>query len=215
MLSSISWSQFLYGLGIALVIYYVYIAFKYYGDELNAILKGKSPKSIVTPSSPDQQRVATSFTRDSLLGKSQVDRPAPLSTNNSVAQNPIAVKSSVLPEPEEYDEPETTYETVEQIDLDLQDGGQSYADAIPVESFIDLVDGIDNVITDASENERDKDSMANALRALLEPHQNLNSKEFRENITEHIVKTAEQTGAPVISKAEVSGYWDKAFAGSM
>lgn len=211
MLSSISWPQFFYVLVIALVIYYVYIAFKYYGDELNAILKGKSPQPIINPSSTEVKKETAPLTQDSLLGKTQVKRPEIIPNFNAPITAPT-VKPSVLPEPAEYDEVEITYEMVEQIDLDMQEANQSHSDSIPVSSFIDLVDGIDTVITNASESEADKESMANALRALLEPHQSLNSKEFRENITEHIVTTAEQTGAPLISKAEVTGFWDKAFA---
>lgn len=211
MLSSISWSQFFYVLLIALVIYYFYIIFKYYGDELNAILKGKSTETLVSPSNADFKRESITLTQDPLLGETQVRRPEIVPNYNATLIAP-AVKSSVLPKIEDDDEPELTYETVEQIDLDMEDGNQAYAESIPVDSLNDLVDGIDTVIKNASENEADKDSMADALRALLEPHQNLNSNEFRENITEHIVKTAEQTGAPVISKAEVTGFWDKAMA---
>lgn len=211
MLSSISWSQFFYGLFIALVIYYVYIIFKYYGDELNAIVKGKSIKPIVTPSTPDVKREPNTLQQESLLGQTNFKRPEIVPNYNAPLTAP-AIKSTVLPEIETYEEAEISYETVEQIDLDMEDGYQAYSESIPVDSLNDLVDGIDTVISGASENEADKESMANALRALLEPHQSLNSNEFRENINEHIVRTAEQTGAPVISKTEVAAFWDKAMA---
>jgi hypothetical protein len=221
MFSSISWSQYFLAVALILIVYYLYIGFKYYGDELNALLRGKTGSPVVTPSTtPNRTAPAQPVVPDnSLLGQTNPNR-ANLTESLSYKSPVIPGRTTAYPEPEsanattltaqeieELEETETLFETIDQIDLEFEDSEPSTDNTILVSDLTDLVDNVDNVIHQASENQVDKVVLSENLRSLLEPHHALSSG-IKEKISEHITATADQTGAAIINKNEVAALWN-------
>lgn len=218
MFSSISWSQYFLAVGLVLVVYYLYIVFKYYGDEINTFIKGKSNSPVVTPSvTPNRAASPQPVLADnSLLGATNPNRGT--TTESASYKNPvIPARTTAYPEPDsapvatltqqEIEETETVFETIDQIDLEFEDSEPSVDNTILVSDLTDLVDNVDNVIIEASENQVDKVVLSENLRLLLEPHHALSSG-MKEKISEHITTTTDQTGAAIITKNEVAALWN-------
>jgi hypothetical protein len=221
MFSSISWSQYFVAVCIITVVYYLYIGFKYYGDELNAILRGKSKVPVVNRTSISNNVATTQpiVQDNSLLGVTNPNRAINPETSFN---NPIEPKLPTAPaapyvvptSPDqgaeienEFEETETHFETLEEIDLDIEDSEPVLDSSIAVSDLTDLVDNLDNAINEASDEELGKVSMTESLKQLLEPHQSL-SPGLKEKLSEHISSTTEQTGAPVVTKKEVADLWN-------
>jgi hypothetical protein len=220
MFSSISWSQYFLAVGLILIVYYLYIGFKYYGDELNVLLRGKTGGPVVTSSiTPNRSVPAQPVADSSLLGQTNSNR-ATFTENLSYKSPVIPGRTTAYSEPEsatattltaqetaELEETETLFETIDQIDLEFDDSEPSTDNTILVSDLTDLVDNVDIVIHQASENPVDKVVLSENLRSLLEPHHALSSG-IKEKISEHISATADQTGAAIINKNEVAALWN-------
>lgn len=228
MFSSISWSQYFFMVAVVLVVYYLYIGFKYYGDELNAFLKGNVKTPVVTPSAtPSARTTQPRQFEDSLLGKTNPNRvvsDTPPSNNQSgltdgdsgnttkSEENPPSDPVHTTDETHESEETETTYTLLEEIDLETQetdDIDQLDDSSIPVKDLTDLVDNIDDVLNTASDEQLDKTVLSESLRSLLEPHTSFNNG-IKERISEYISASTEQTGAPLMNKKEVGNLWANA-----
>lgn len=225
MFSSVSWSQYFITVLVLLAIYYLYIGFKYYGDEINAFLRGKSNRPFVPPSNLPERELSTQTVDSSnaLLGRTTSNRAE---TQSATYKNPVIPISNTAYPPlqdqqdtpvetdiqstDDLEDSELQYETVEQIELDFEDSELIEDNSIPVQDLTDLVDGIDDTIKRVSDEDAGKVIMTENLRSLLEPHSSFNPG-IKEKLNQYVSDTADQTGAPVISKEEVAALWSNTF----